>query len=84
MFKLFMISLVLLISGCTDAKRAKLSAYGGSAEIKCYSGTLLIYEGKSTGKVNSSTESDGYYFVDQKDDKLKEVSGNCVITYLNY
>ena len=74
----------IAITGCTDAARGKLFAYGGQAHIKCYSGTTLIYEGTSSGKVNSSESSDGYYFVDAKDNKLKEVSGNCVITYINY
>lgn len=78
------IILLLLLTGCTDAARGKLSAYGGSATIKCYSGTSLIYEGESTGKVKSSTESDGYYFVDKADNLLKEVSGNCIITYNTY
>lgn len=35
----------------------------------------------STGKVSSEQDSDGYYFTDAKDKRLKEVSGNCVIQY---
>lgn len=62
----------------------KLKAYGGSANIKCYSGEKLIYEGESTGKVQSEANSDGYNFVDKKNGKLKEVSGNCVIEYQSY
>jgi hypothetical protein len=62
----------------------KMSAYGGSANVKCYSADKLIYEGDSTGKVASSSQSDGYYFVDKADHKLKEVSGNCVIVYNDY
>lgn len=76
--------LAILATGCTDGTLGKLSAYGGSANVKCYSGTLLIYDGHSTGKVQSSSQSDGYYFVDREDNKLKEVSGNCVITYNSY
>ena len=75
---------VMSAVGCTDGSRAKFSAFGGAAKIKCYSGSLLIYEGESTGKVNSEANSDGYYFVDKKDGKLKEVSGNCVIEYIDY
>lgn len=44
----------------------------------------MIYEGESTGKVSSELSSDGYFFVDKKDGKLKEVSGNCVIEYSEY
>lgn len=74
----------LLCVACTDGQLGKLSALGGSANVKCYSAEKLIYDGNSTGKVSSSSQSDGYYFVDKKDGKLKEVSGNCVITYNEY
>lgn len=74
----------LLFIGCTDAQIGKLSSYNGSAHVECYSGTLKIYDGISTGKVNNSESSDGYYFVDAKDQKLKEVSGNCIVTYESY
>lgn len=81
---LTLITLGLLTTGCTDAQIGKLSAYGGSAKIKCFSAEKLIFEGISTGKVTSESSSDGYFFVDSADNKLKEVSGNCVIEYLNY
>jgi len=85
MKKLIAVGLLLvLLPGCTDAFWGKVSAYGGSATVKCYSADLLIFEGESTGKVNSSKSSDGYYFIDKKDSKLKEVSGNCVIVYNSY
>lgn len=70
------------LNGCTDAEWSKLKSYGGRAEIECYSGTKLIYQGTSTGKINSSEQSDGYYFRDDKTGKLMEVSGNCVIRYV--
>lgn len=75
---------LLCVNGCTDGFMGKISSYGGKANVKCYSGTLLIYEGNSTGKVSNSNQSDGYYFVDANDGKLKEVSGNCVVTYEAY
>ena len=87
MIVLMLISLTtfgLLTTGCTDAQRGKLSAYGGSATIKCYSGNRLIFSGTSTGKIKSESSSDGYYFVDASDNKLKEVSGNCIIEYQKY
>jgi hypothetical protein len=86
--KLYSIAVIYLfvacLAGCSEGTRAKFSAYGGSAKIKCYSADILIFEGESTGKVNSEAHSDGYYFVDKADGKLKEVSGNCVIEYINY
>ena len=80
---LLIISTLMLITSCTDAWMGKITSLGSKASVKCYSGNLLIYEGVSTGKVKSSEQSDGYYFVDSADGKLKEVSGNCIITYLN-
>lgn len=75
---------VAALTACTDGMMGKVKAYGGSATVECYSGTLLIFKGESTGKVSSQEQSDGYYFVDKADGKLKEVSGNCVITYNSY
>lgn len=82
--KSIIIVAALSLGACTDAQRGKLSAYGGSAKITCYSGTKMIYQGESTGKVTSEASSDGYFFVDKADNKLKEVSGNCVIEYKSY
>ena len=76
------VTLVLLMSGCTDAKFDKLTNFGGKAEVQCYSGGKLIYSGISTGKVISEQNSDGYSFRDSKDGNLKEVSGDCIIRYL--
>lgn len=73
--------LSLLLGGCTDATMSKWAALGDPAHIECYSGGKLIYKGQSTGKVVSEANSDGYYFRDQADGLLKEVSGNCIITY---
>jgi len=75
------IMLAAMTSGCTDAGWGKLTALGNAADVECYSGGKLIYKGRSTGKVQSEANSDGYYFKDKKDGKVKEVSGNCIITY---
>lgn len=68
-------------TGCTDAERAKYGGLGKSAHVKCWSGAVVIYDGYSTGKVSSERQSDGYFFRDRADGKLREVSGNCVIEY---
>ncbi len=78
---LTLLVLFTLSVGCTDAGMSRLKAYGDSAYVECYSGGKLIYKGRSTGKVLSEANSDGYLFRDAKDNVLKEVSGNCVITY---
>ena len=86
MRKLLALTIVttVILAGCTDRNIGKIRSYGGSATIKCYSGEMLIYEGQSTGKIQSEANSDGYSFVDTKTKKLKEVSGNCDITYVEY
>lgn len=73
------IVLALLLTGCSDANLGKMTAFGKSRSIKCYSGSKLIYSGHSTGKIKSEAQSDGYYFVEKGTGKLMEVSGNCVI-----
>ena len=77
--------IVLLINivfmACTDAQMAKFGGLGNEAKVKCWSGGQVIYEGMSTGKVQSEANSDGYFFKDKASGKLMEVSGDCVITY---
>lgn len=72
---------LLLIGGCTDAEVGKLRALGDPASVKCWSGGVVIFDGESTGKVESEESSDGYYFIDEKTGRPTEVSGNCVIIY---
>jgi len=79
---LLAIGLMAALSACTDAEFAKFAALGDSAHVKCWSADNVIFDGRSTGKVTrADTGADGYYFVDQADGALKEVSGNCVVTY---
>lgn len=77
---LLIVSMFCIVS-CTDAGCGKLTSLGSSARVECFSGGKLIYSGESTGKVLSEKNSDGYYFKDKLDGKMKEVSGNCVIVY---
>ena len=79
MKKLLLLS--LLFYGC-DATIGKLKSLGMSANITCYSGGKLIYEGRSSGKVLSEKDSDGYYFKDKKTGNMLEVSGDCKIEYI--
>lgn len=71
----------LCSAGCTDAQRSRITSYGSSAKIQCYSGGKLIYDGTSTGKVVSEENSDGYYFREKDTNRLLEVSGNCILEY---
>ena len=74
------IILMLLFSGCSNANLSAIGAWGKHHDIKCYSGTRLIYEGYTTGKVENEAHSDWYYFQDTKTGLFVTVSGNCVIT----
>lgn len=81
MKNLIIIGLTLFAVSCTDAEISKITSLGSGADVKCYSGGVIIYDGRSTGKIRSEEHSDGYFFKDAKDGRLKEVSGNCVIQY---
>jgi len=74
--------LLLLLVGCTDAGwDATVGKLNVAANIKCWSGGKLIYEGRSTGAIRSPESSDGYQFREVKTGDFMEVSGNCVIEY---
>lgn len=73
---------VLVLTGCTDAEWSKVTSLGSRAHVVCYSGGKEIYNGESTGKILESTDSDGYNFRDAKTKDLVQVTGDCVVTYL--
>lgn len=81
LFLVLSLSTVMMV-GCTDAEMGKLVALGNRAHIKCYSGGVLIYDGESSGKVQSESSSDGYYFVPKGNSMPIEISGDCKIQYL--
>jgi hypothetical protein len=70
---------VAMLTGCTDAEKANWTTLGNAGTVKCYSGGKLIYEGTSTGKIATVTNSDGWQFKDAKTGKFIRVSGDCVI-----
>ena len=74
--------LLPILFGCTDAQRAKIGGYGNPHHVELYSGGQKVREWVSSGKVDSETDSDGYYFNDMKTGRLIEVSGDVVITKL--
>ena len=81
---ILLVMAAVALVGCTDAMWGKVGALGGSGTITCYSGGKEIYKGESTGKIQSESQSDGYFFVDKATNKLTEVSGECVIVYNTY
>lgn len=67
------------IVGCTDARMAGFTSIGSAAEVKCYSGGKETYSGRSTGKVATTQNSDGWEFVDATTGKFMRVSGDCIV-----
>ena len=78
--KLLLITALSLLTACTDATRASYSALGDAAKVVCYSGGVVIYEGKSTGRVSSTASSDGWEFMEAETGNFVRVSGDCVVT----
>ena len=76
------IVLLLTTTGCTDADRAALNAYGDEHVVELYSGGQKVREWQSTGKVFSEENSDGFYFKDSDSGQLVRVTGNVVVTPL--
>lgn len=56
--------------------------FTGKANIKCYSGNALIYEGISGGKVLYKKNSGIIYFI-ERHGKMLEIKANCVISYMH-
>lgn len=79
----FTLLTVAVMQGCTDTEWSKLVAYGEEHSIQCFSGGIEIYNGKSTGKVDSPANSDGYQFRSKETGLLTEVSGECIIVTLS-
>lgn len=79
--RIFFFIIALLLVGCTDAGMGKFTALGNKATVMCWSGDTVIFNGRSTGKVRTEENSDGYFFVDSASKQTVEVSGNCVIKY---
>lgn len=73
------ILLAFALMACTDTEWERYEALGDSHHVNCYSGGKSIYEGHSTGRVLSPTDSDGWQFKDAETGELVEVSGDCVI-----
>ena len=74
----FLALTIIALSSCTDATRSKIGGYGDTYTVKVVScDTIITYH--STGKVLSEDKSDGYYFTNEANGKLVEVSGNVII-----
>ncbi len=70
---------LLALVGCTDTDKAGWSALGEPGDIECFSGGKSIFKGRSTGKIQTVDNSDGWEFKDEATGKFIRVSGACLI-----
>ena len=70
---------LLALLACSDTYRASWKAVGEPGSITCYSGGQVIFDGQSTGKIESEDRSDGWKFMDATNNRLVRVSGDCVV-----
>ena len=75
---LAVVALSMMMTSCTDAEKSKLGGYGDTFTVKVL-GPDIVITYHSTGKVESESHSDGYYFTNAATGKLIEVSGNVII-----
>lgn len=75
--------IVLLgLTGCTEAERARRSARlsDSPADVTCRSFGQPFYAGRSTGKVTYD-EGGRVTFVDRANGRLTTIEGECMIVY---
>lgn len=76
---LFLLASILAITGCTDATRAHYGQFNDPSHIQCFSGGKVIYDGHSTGIVESNQGEDGVYFKERESGKFVRLYADCVI-----
>jgi hypothetical protein len=74
--------ITIMLLGCNRSTDADVFSYGESHKITMYNGGQLVREWKSTGKVTSISNSDGWQFMDKKTGKLVRVGGDVIIEVL--
>lgn len=70
----------LSLGSCTDAYKSSWGGLNNEHKVELYSGGKIVKTWTSTGKVNATEHSDGYYFRDKKCQCNVEISGDIVIT----
>lgn len=77
---MFLIFVLLISAGCSNAEKAKWGTAGSSSHIKQFSGGQVIGEWDSDGWIENEVQSDGYYFKDRKTGRSVRLSGTVQIT----
>jgi hypothetical protein len=79
----FLIAVAFALTSCTDSNKAKLTGYGSEHKVEVINcDGSITHRWISSGKVQSESNSDGYYFNDKETGNLIEVTGNIIITQL--
>lgn len=82
MFVIFYILIALAVSSCTDARKARATAYGSPFKVEMINCDGSVSKSwTSTGKPLSESNSDGYFFLDDKGNYV-EVTGRLIFTKL--
>jgi hypothetical protein len=71
--------MLVSVVGCSDAENARSEAWGYENLIVRYSGGKRVEEYVSTGKVETVTNSDGWYFREKHTGKAILISGGVTI-----
>ena len=83
MKKVFLLLTIPFAMSCTNSGMARLGGFGSDFKIElinCDGSIAKTYV--SSGKVRSEKNSDGYYFLDKKNNVLVELTGNLIITQI--
>lgn len=73
------VAALVAVAGCTDADMAHWSQFGDEGHIQCFSGGQVIYDGHSTGKIQSNQSEDGLYFKEKESGKFVRLYADCVV-----
>lgn len=70
---------LLAMASCTDAERASFNALGEEARVVCYSGSKVIFDDTSTGKV-AQLDGDGITFKSKSTGGYVRAFADCIVT----
>lgn len=74
--------MALTLAACTDADMAHMGQLNDPAHVQCFSGGKVVYEGYSTGKIQSNQSEDGLYFKEKETGKFVRLYADCVVKSL--
>lgn len=76
---IFTVGLAMVsLLGCTESQVSRNFRWNEKSTVICYSGGVPVYQGVSTGAVESEPKSDGFFFREDGTGDLITVSGTCI------